>query len=172
MIKAFFSALVPVLPLAALSTLCASILCGLNFGLAIFIQGVIENGLRQDLGSLIPMIFSVTVPIAFLLTWKASFFPNLAGIFFILFLALDGKCRLVEGLSKRKLISCGGGYGVCICAISMLTMVKPWAAKEVLDALLFSIVLFPAAILSGIITLKLIEFLLQYKFSRVTRPTG
>lgn len=162
-LKAFFSALIPTLPAAAFSTFCAAILCGLNFAVATVAVGVFKNGFDQIVSAFLFMIIGPPSWAAFLLTLKFSFFPNLIGIFLILFSSLL-KNQWPVRLSKYALYVCGGGDGIAICITAMLLMIKKWAMKAVISSLLFSLTLLPAAILSGIITFQLIVYLLRYKF--------
>ncbi len=152
-IKAFFSALVPTLPVTAISTLCAGVFCVINFALLGGVKGVIFM-----------IVMWPPAAAAFIVSTMLSFYPNLIGVFLIFFSALL-KNQWPMHLSKRGLYVWGGGYGIIICIIAVLLMMKKWTLDEVISSLLFSALMFPAAILSGIITFKLIVALLRYKFS-------
>jgi len=160
-IKAFFSALVPALPVTAISTFCAGILCALNFALV--------GGVKGGVVGFIFMMMWPPASMAFVLSTMYAFYPNLIGVFLIFFSALL-RNQWPMHLSKRALYLWGGGYGIIICITAIFLMMKKWTVDEVISSLLFSTLFFPAAILSGIITFKLILALLRYKFSAVTSP--
>lgn len=161
-IKAFFLALVPTPFVTAISTLCAGVLCALNIAIVAFLGSAFKNGFAHGIGVFILMIFPS--PLAFMLTAQFSFYPNLIGIFLILFSSLLKK-QWPMHLSKRDLYLWGGGYGIVICMVAFLLMIKKWTVNEAISNLLLSVLFFPAAILSGIITFKLIVALLRYKFA-------
>ena len=158
-IKAFFSALVPTLPVTAVSTICAGIFCAINFALV--------GGVKSGLMGFMLMVMWPPASLAFIVPVMFSFYPNLIGVFLIFFSALLNN-QWPMRLSKRGLYLYGGGYGIIICIIAVLLMMKKWTVNEVISSLLFSTLMFPAAVLSGIITFKLIIALRRYKFTADT----
>lgn len=153
-IKAFFSALVPTLPIAVVSGACAAILCVPNLALISFAAGLLKGGLMHAGNAFIAALLLTSMP-ALYLAFKMTFVPNAIGIFLIFF-SSHFKDYWLMRLSKRALYIYGGLYGIIICLI---------AVRRLPGDVFIGLALLPAAILSGIITFKLIVALLRYKFS-------
>lgn len=161
-IKAFFSALVPTLPVAVVSGVCAAILCVPNLAMLSFTAGLFKGGLLHAGHAFIAALLLTSIPILYLAV-KMTFIPNVIGVFIIIFSSHFKDYWLIR-LSKRTLYVYGGFYGIIMCQI---------AVRKLPGDIFIGLALLPAAILSGIITFKLIVALLRYKFSAdiATKPS-
>ncbi len=162
-LREFFSALVPAITVALASGICAGVLCGVNVALASSVSVLFQKGLTEGLAELFSLILIMLV-YGFYLAFTVSFLPNLVGVL-LLFLSFDYRDYWLMRLSKRSLYIFGGAYGMAVCMVSFMAIaIKQWTLGEVQFAMLGTLILSPAAILSGIITFRMIIYMWRYKF--------
>ncbi|HIF26297.1 MAG TPA: hypothetical protein EYQ41_09075 [Micavibrio sp.] len=163
-LASIFPTLLVILP----SCLMIALISQLNFSLAMALIGLGSEGRLNSAASGL-FVTLLASPFVVYVAFKYSFLPNLLGLF-ILNMLLTENIRIFNAWSAVRRRLWGSLYGILICIGSFAIWLRD-VVSNIEDFLYLAglmLIMFPAACLSGVVSLGLVAKLHNYKNTTAT----